>query len=71
MRKGLVGVLPERFRAQHIAHRRNYAQNTRVRPMGNGLDLFARRNDGSDFKNGERVTLNPPESMSVDVNGMR
>src|SRR5579871_92045 len=42
-------LMPERFRERHIGHRQNYTHNFRVRPMGVGLDLFARRKDGSEF----------------------
>jgi two-component system, sensor histidine kinase len=42
-------LLPERFRARHLAHRDNYAKSVRVRPMGVGLDLFALRLDGTEF----------------------
>ena len=52
-------LLPERFRARHIGHRSGYADNTRVRPMGTGLDLFARRRDGSEFP--VEISLSPAE----------
>ncbi len=42
-------LLPERFHGRHIGHRHGYSQSIRVRPMGTGLDLFARRQDGSEF----------------------
>ena len=42
-------LLPERFRQRHAAHRADYAQSYRMRPMGSGLDLYARRRDGTEF----------------------
>ncbi len=51
------GLLPERFRAQHSAHRQYYMQHARVRPMGMGLDLWARREDGTEFP--VEISLSP------------
>ena len=53
-RRELVGqsvdvLVPERFRQAHPAHRRQYAGHSRTRPMGAGLELYARRKDGSEF----------------------
>ncbi len=42
-------LLPERFRERHKEHRRDYMSAPRVRPMGTGLDLWARKKDGSEF----------------------
>ncbi len=42
-------LVPERFRQAHPAHRRQYASQPRMRPMGAGLELYARRKDGSEF----------------------
>lgn len=42
-------LIPERFRATHVHHRGDYMKSPRVRPMGLGRDLSARRRDGSDF----------------------
>ncbi len=53
-REALMGqplemLLPERLRGRHIGHRAAYFQEPHVRPMGRGLDLVARRGDGSEF----------------------
>jgi formate hydrogenlyase transcriptional activator len=42
-------LVPERLRHSHPAHRQRYTTHSRVRPMGVGLDLYARRKDGSEF----------------------
>ncbi len=42
-------LVPERFRAQHPALRAGYVHHPTSRPMGAGLDLWARRRDGSEF----------------------
>jgi PAS domain S-box-containing protein len=45
----IEALLPERLRIGHVAHRENYFVNPQTRPMGVGLDLQARRKDGSEF----------------------
>lgn len=50
-------LMPERFRMRHIDHRQGYIRNLRVRPMGSGLDLFARRRDGTEFP--VEISLSP------------
>jgi two-component system, NarL family, sensor histidine kinase DevS len=42
-------LVPEGLRDGHVAHRTHYFQAPRTRPMGAGLDLYARRKDGSEF----------------------
>jgi len=42
-------LVPERFRAAHRSDRAGYFADPRTRPMGTGLELFARRRDGSEF----------------------
>ncbi|MDO9019674.1 MAG: PAS domain S-box protein [Deltaproteobacteria bacterium] len=63
----LIEVLvPERFRARHPEHRDGYFRNSHPRPMGAGLDLYARRRDGSEFA--AEISLSPlrtPEGTLV------
>src|ERR1700739_3061054 len=42
-------LMPERFRARHLGHREGYIRNVRLRPMGQGLELFGRRPYGIEF----------------------
>jgi PAS domain S-box-containing protein len=42
-------LVPKAARGAHIAHRDRYFEAPRTRPMGAGLDLKARRKDGSEF----------------------
>jgi two-component system, sensor histidine kinase len=42
-------LLPQHLRERHIAHRTKYTSEPRKRPMGTGLDLVAKRADGTTF----------------------
>src|SRR4051794_23082772 len=42
-------LVPNGLRASHVDHREHYFDSPRTRPMGAGLDLHARRKDGSEF----------------------
>jgi PAS domain S-box-containing protein len=53
-REELIGrdvetLVPEAIRSAHVGHRDLYFESPRTRPMGAGLDLSARRKDGSEF----------------------
>lgn len=52
-------LLPERFRERHEAHRIAFLHEPQARPMGAGLSLWGRRNDGSEFP--VEVSLSPLE----------
>ena len=53
-------LLPERFRQRHLAHRQGYTASLRMRPMGPGLALFGRRQDGSELP--VEISLSPIEA---------
>lgn len=62
LREELLGrtiedLVPDRFRGDHVAHRSRYADTPHPRAMGAGLELFARRKDGSEFP--VEISLSP------------
>jgi len=63
--KPLESLLPDRFRGRHAEHRTGYMSAPRGRPMGAGLDLYARRKDGSEFP--VDVKLSPLETAEGTI----
>ena len=50
-------LLPARFRGTHAGHFHRFMSNPKPRMMGVGLELFARRKDGSEFQT--EISLSP------------
>ena len=55
-------LLPAAARGSHVARRHSYAAHPSTRPMGSGLDLYARRADGVEFP--VEISLSPVHAES-------
>lgn len=60
--KDIEMLLPEELHESHVGHRTTYSRDPKLRPMGIGLDLSARREDGSTFP--VEVSLSPVMSAT-------
>jgi diguanylate cyclase (GGDEF)-like protein/PAS domain S-box-containing protein len=47
--QAIDALIPERFRDRHFQHVTSYSADPHTRPMGIGLELSARRKDGTEF----------------------
>ncbi|MGI9236706.1 MAG: PAS domain-containing hybrid sensor histidine kinase/response regulator [Woeseiaceae bacterium] len=50
-------LLPERIRDRHRSHRQEFTRDPKLRPMGEGLQLVAKRKDNSEFP--VEISLSP------------
>jgi formate hydrogenlyase transcriptional activator len=62
---GIEILVPERFRQAHPRYREDYASRPRRRPMGAGLELYARRKNGTEFP--VDIMLSPIETAHGEV----
>jgi PAS domain S-box-containing protein len=73
-REELIGqsieiLVPERQRGDHHHHRDEYHAKPKIRRMGSGLDLYARKRDGSEFP--VEISLSPVSTGNgASGNGM-
>ena len=58
----LETLIPGRFREDHVGHRRVFARELRVRPMGAELDLWAQTKDGREIP--VEISLSPHQSAN-------
>src|SRR4051812_21081714 len=58
-------LVPDSIRHRHASYREGYAQAPRTRPMGNQMDLVARRKDGSEVR--VEIALSPLQAHGVPL----
>ncbi|MBK9424349.1 MAG: PAS domain S-box protein [Bacteroidetes bacterium] len=47
--KQIEVLIPNRMSERHVKHREKYSHNPQPRPMGKGMELYAKKKDGSDL----------------------
>jgi PAS domain S-box-containing protein len=58
-------LVPARVRSVHTLHRASYVEHPRTRPMGAGIQLAAKRKDGSEFP--VEISLSPVQTESAKL----
>ncbi len=58
-------VVPDRFRERHLEDRNLYMSSPHIRPMGTGLELCARRKDGTEFP--VDISLGPLQQVNNEI----
>jgi PAS domain S-box-containing protein len=62
LNKKVEVLLPKRFQEGHLAHRMNFFSSPKFREMGAGLELYAKKKDGSEFP--VEISLSPIKTKS-------
>lgn len=57
-------LVPDRFKGHHSKHRSDFFDQPNYRPMGLGLDLYARKKDGTEFP--VEISLSPYKNGEHD-----
>ena len=57
-------LVPTRFRQVHVNHREGFNEHPHARSMGGGMDLYAKRKDGSEFP--VEISLSPYHNSKGD-----
>jgi PAS domain S-box-containing protein len=55
--KSVEMLIPARYRQRHTGHRNTFFTEPKIRPMGQGLELFGLRRDGTEFP--VEISLSP------------
>ena len=67
--KKIEVLIPERFKTKHPHYREGYSYNSQARAMGTGIELFARKKDGTEFP--VEISLSPLKSEGLVLSTVR